>query len=81
MKLSDLLLRKAQNDTIAKNSSHRDLRRAFRERYGVEYSDIKDDELVDAIDYFGVDIGGNYLTVEKCDEIMKRNGYPPKEKK
>lgn len=47
---------------------------AFEERYGIHYSDIDEDWLIDCFDYGG----GGLPTLERMDEMMAENGYPAK---
>lgn len=51
------------------------LHEIFQERYGVVYNDLDIDELVDCFEYGA----GGYSTMAEIDEIMTRNGHPPKE--
>jgi hypothetical protein len=48
----------------------------FKERYGVHYSDVDCDSVIDALD-----INGGNITVEQCDEYMTTCGHPPLGKK
>lgn len=45
---------------------------AFIQRYGVTYSDVDADEIIDVLDYHG-----GHLTVADCDRIMTEAGHPP----
>lgn len=46
---------------------------AFIARYGITFSDIDADELIEAFDYGG----GDCFTVHEIDKIMTSKGYPP----
>lgn len=46
---------------------------AFNERYGVTYSDVDADQIIDALDY-----GVGTITLAGCDSIMTEAGYPPR---
>ena len=44
----------------------------FQERYGVTYSDVDCDEIIDILDY-----NGGSITLEEADRYMTAAGYPP----
>ena len=48
----------------------------FKERYGVHYSDVDGDLMIDCLDH-----NGGTITVEMCDKAMVELGYPKLEKK
>lgn len=49
------------------------LTEAFEERYGVTYSEVDADGLIDALDY-----GGKTPTVDEADKEMTERGHPPR---
>ena len=69
------LLRRAQR--IAKEASavQAELTDAFEARYGVTYSEVNEDWIIDSLDYGG----GATLTVGTVDKLMAENGHPLKE--
>lgn len=71
--LTSRLLRRAAR--LAEQSSivQGQLTDAFRQRYGVTYSDVDCDRLIDILDYHGAD----NLTVRECDEAMAACGVFP----
>lgn len=73
MKLTNSLLKKAAKISADNMAMAGDLTEAFNERYGVTYSDIDADGIIDILDYGG----GTNLTVAQCDAIMGALGYPP----
>jgi len=48
----------------------------FVERYGVHYSDVDCDAIIDTLNQ-----GGGEITIAQCDEYMTACGHPPLEKK
>lgn len=52
---------------------NREIHRLFEERYGVSYSEIDEDWLIDSLDY-GT---GALVSLKQCDDLMRTNGYPP----
>lgn len=50
------------------------LTEAFVERYGVEYSEINCDWLIDDLDY---GLGNGHLTLKQADDEMTAAGHPP----
>ncbi len=46
---------------------------AFEARYGIDFSAIDEDALIDIFDYGQA----NNITLKQCDNLMSRNGYPP----
>lgn len=71
--LTNRLLKKAERIANEAHKMGSILTDVFNERYGITYSDVDADSIIDALDY-GV-AGG--LTVEDCDRIMTDAGYPP----
>ena len=71
-KLTQSLLSKASALAEKKMKIQHDLTNAFIERYGVTYSDVDCDSIIEVLDYAGGDI-----TLEECDQEMTRCGYPP----
>lgn len=55
------------------NEINREINRLFEKRYGVSYSDIDEDWLIDSLDY-GT---GAFVSLKQCDELMTKNGHPP----
>ncbi|MGW6779411.1 hypothetical protein ACWF50_15415 [Brucella pseudogrignonensis] len=49
-----------------------EIHRAFEERYGVTYSDVDEDWLIDSLEQ-----GASSVTLKQCDKLMTENGYPP----
>lgn len=72
-KLTAALLRKAVSISEKHFAIQQELSDAFQDRYGVTYSDIDCDELIDIFDY-----GGGQMDLKTCDEIMNSHGYPAK---
>lgn len=73
IKLTNRLLKKAARLSAEFQEIQSQLTDAFNERYGVTYSDVDADAIIDTLDY-----GGGDLTVEECDNIMAATGNPPK---
>lgn len=71
--LTNRLLRKAAKLAEESQIVHGELTNAFIERYGITYSDVDADSIIDTLDYFG-----GSLTVAECDDIMAATGHPPK---
>lgn len=71
--LTNRLLKKAARISAEYQDIQNQLTDAFNERYGVTYSDVDADGIIDVLDY-----GGGDLTVEDCDAIMAATGNPPK---
>jgi hypothetical protein len=71
-KLSAALLRRAARIAEQASKVQADLTEAFRDRYGVTYSDVDCDWLIDVLDYGG----GKNLTVAECDRAMENCGAP-----
>lgn len=71
-KLTNRMLTKAGRLAEEMQGVQQSLTEAFRHRYGVTYSDVDADEIIDVLDY-----QGGKLTVEDCDRIMTAAGYPP----
>ncbi len=69
--LTTALLRKAASISEQHSVIQGKLTEAFEDRYGVTYSDIDCDQLIDILDY-----GGGHIDLKKCDEIMRNHGYP-----
>lgn len=72
-KLTNRLINKAAQIAGEAHAMAGVLTEAFMERYGVTYSDVDADSIIDVLDY-GVSSG---LTLEQCDDIMTEAGYPP----
>lgn len=72
-KLTNRLLNKGVRIASEAHKMNQELTEAFVERYGVTYSDVDADSIIDVLDY-GVASG---LTLEECDDIMTEAGYPP----
>lgn len=72
-KLTNSLLKKAARLSAEFQEIQSQLTDAFNERYGVTYSDVDADMIIDTLDY-----GGGDLTVADCDSIMAATGNPPK---
>lgn len=72
-KLTNRMLAKANRIAGEAHEMAGILTEAFVERYGVTYSDVDADSIIDALDY------GNAtgVTLEECDDIMTECGYPP----
>lgn len=73
MKLTNRLLKRACRIAAEASKVQAELTDAFNERYGLTYSDIDADNLIDSLDY-GT---GSAVTVEDCDRDMTNAGYPP----
>jgi hypothetical protein len=73
MKLTTRFLTRATRLAAKSQEMQNNLTEAFRERYGVTYSDVDCDFLIEALDYNG----GDLLTLEECDLHMKECGYLP----
>jgi len=71
-KLSASLLRRAARASAQAMAVQHELTAAFRDRYGVTYSDVDCDALIDILDY----AGGAGLTVAECDRLMAASGAP-----
>lgn len=71
-KLTDRLLKRAARAAERKQEYQALLTEAFIERYGVTYSDVDADEIIDVLDYHGGDID-----LDTCDRVMSGLGYPP----
>ncbi len=65
------LLRRAETVGDKWHKIQSELTAAFEERYGVTYSEVDDDWLIDSFDY-----GGTGVTIEEVDQKMAENGYP-----
>lgn len=76
VKLTNRLLSKAAKLAEEKAVVQQELTSAFRNRYGVTYSDADADELIDTLDYHG-----GAVDVAECDRIMTAAGFPPLEQK
>lgn len=48
-----------------------ELTKAFEDRYGITYSDVDADEIIDVLDY-----QGGKITVKQVDAIMAETGNP-----
>lgn len=72
MNLTNALLRKASELAERKMAVQIELTAAFVERYGVTYSDVDADKIIDTLD-----IHGGAITVAECDRIMTSCGHPP----
>lgn len=72
-RLTTRLLRRAARLAAQSAIIQGELTDAFRERYGVTYSDVDCDRLIDILDYHG----GDDLTVRDCDEAMAACGVFP----
>lgn len=72
MKLTSALLRKATRVAADSAAVQRQLTEAFQERYGVTYSDVDADPIIDALDY-GT---GRLSSLAECDRIMAEHGAP-----
>lgn len=73
---TDLLMRAnelAHQTTLIQD----ELTQAFEERYGVTYSEVDADSLIDALDYGS----GGRITLRECDKIMLEHGKPVLKKK
>lgn len=53
--------------------NNREIQALFEERYGISYSEIDEDWLIDSLDY-GT---GALVSLKECDALMTKNGYPP----
>lgn len=71
------LLRRAQRLSKEVSAVQAELTAAFEARYGVTYSDVDEDWLIDSLDYGG----GAVLTVKIVDKLMAENGHPLREVK
>lgn len=67
------LLKRAARLAAEKAAVQQELSEAFRARYGVTYSDVDADWIIDELDYGG----GETITVARSDEEMTICGYPP----
>lgn len=72
-KLNQRLLDRAVIAASAAHSVQRLLTEAFEERYGVTYSDVDCDPIIDCLDYGS----GNALTIKDCDRLMAECGVYP----
>lgn len=68
-KLIDKAAKLAEQHAAATDALHT----AFVERYGVGYSDVDCDSVIDVCD-----VRGGELSVEQCDAEMALLGYPKK---
>lgn len=73
MKLTTQLLNRAAQLAAKKSRIQRQLTEAFVERYGVTYSEIDNDSLIDTLDYHG-----GVISLAECDRLMTEAGHPPK---
>lgn len=72
-KLNQRLLDRAVRIASAAAIVQGELTAAFEERYGLTYSDVDCDALIDVLDYGG----GARLTVADCDREMLACGVSP----
>lgn len=72
-KLTQRLLNHAASLAEKQAWAQSKLTEAFQARYGVTYSDVDADEIIDILDY-----NGGHITLDECDRIMSEKGYPPK---
>lgn len=70
-KLTSKLLQDVADLTARKAKLQQKLTEAFEERYGVTYSAVDSDELIDVLDYHG-----GHINLKLADEAMFRAGYP-----
>lgn len=70
--LTNRMLKRAARVAEEKTQIASSLSAAFMHRYGVTYSDIDADDIIDVLDYHGGE-----LTVADCDRIMSAAGHPP----
>ena len=73
--LTDKLLRDAAKTARDQMLIQGKLSEAFESRYGLTYSDVDADEIIDILDYGA----GGKLTIADCDRIMGDLGHPPRE--
>jgi len=79
IKLTTAMLSRASRLAKEATKMSSTLTKAFVERYGVEYSEVDCDWLIDDLDY---GMGNGHLTLEQADKWMTDAGHPPlKEKK
>lgn len=79
MTTNTIFQRKLTQTANAAEKHHRlcqEIGEMFVERYGVHYSDVDCDAVIDCLNQNG----GN-ITVEQCDEYMTQCGHPPLLKK
>lgn len=72
-KLTTSLLTRASRLAAKAQEMQSVLTDAFHERYGVSYSDVDCDSLIDALDYQGQES----LTLAEADKLMTEAGHPP----
>lgn len=72
-KLTQRLLDRANRVAKEAATVQSELTEAFNARYGVTYSDVDCDWLIDAFDYGG---SADRITVAECDKYMAECGAP-----
>lgn len=73
-KLSNAFLERAARSAAHAKRMQAILTKAFEERYGVTYSDVDSDWLIEVLDYGN----GRTPTLADCDRVMTDAGHPPK---
>ena len=71
--------RKLTQTASAAEKHHRlqtEIGKMFEERYGIHYSDVDCDSVIDCLD-----VNGGSITVEQVDEYMATVGHPKLENK
>jgi len=73
VKLTTALLRRAARMARQASETQRQLTKAFMGRYGVTYSEVDCDALIDTLDYGQ----GVVPTLSDCDRYMENSGVKP----
>ena len=65
-------LQKLADITETRSQLQINIGQMFVERYGITYSDVDCERLIDTLDYWG-----GSITLEEADRYMTAEGYPP----